>query len=52
MTAQIPRIGKTVSYALPEWVEVEAYLKRVGMEFSPFAKAAVAEKIAREKVKA
>ena len=48
MTAQIPRIGKTVAYTLPEWQEVEAYLDERGLEFSPFAKAAIKEKMERE----
>ena len=49
MTAQEPRINKTVNYSLREWQEVEAWLKARGLEFSPFAKAAIAEKMAREK---
>ena len=46
MTTQEPRISKTVSYTLTEWREVEAFLQARGLEFSPFAKAAVREKMA------
>ena len=49
VTAQEPRINKTVNYSLREWREVEAYLTARGLEFSPFAKAAIAEKMARER---
>ena len=47
MTAQEPRIGKTISYTLTEWREIEEWKAAHGVaEFSPFAKAAVREKMA------
>ena len=45
MTAQEPRISKTVSYTLTEWREVEAFLQARGLEFSPFAKEAIREEM-------
>jgi len=48
MSAQEPRITKGVAYTLREWTEVEAWLKKVGAEFSPFAKAAIREKMERD----
>ena len=48
MTQQ-PRIGKTISYTAEEWAEIEAWMAAHGVkEFSPFAKAAVREKMERE----
>jgi len=47
MTAQEPRINNTVNYSLRGWQEEEAYLMARVLEFSPFAKAAIAEKMAR-----
>ena len=51
MAAQVPRIGKTVSYTVDEWAIVETYLEERGLEFSPFAKEAVREKMERDRGK-
>jgi hypothetical protein len=51
MTAQVARISKTVSYTVDEWAEVESFLAERSLEFSPFAKAAIAEKMEREEKK-
>ncbi len=48
MSAQEPRITKGVAYTLREWEVVEAWLKKVGAEFSPYAKQAIREKMERD----
>jgi len=45
MTQQ-PRISKSISYTADEWAEIERWMAAHGVaEFSPFAKAAVREKM-------